>query len=159
MMDARILILLSIMYAGSSQTGPAEMIPYVGEPVFVSTDPYVRIHIKSPPIESKRGKADIMAVIPSESDPNNPITADCPNSDYKHDINRGLIVFESSFMSCVAKFRSSLLGYWSKPDIAFAWNPLDLTLAATFGTPFVLKFDADATMKAGRDFDLVGFLL
>ena len=144
-----VLSLLMCSVKGAFQ-GPADMMPFVGQPVFTLNDEEwsVRIVIKS------AGKADFHAHLGETA-----IKADCLDTNYRYDTTFGRIVFEPSIFSCITKFRSALLGYWSRAPISFVWNAVSLTLTSTFAIPFVVRFDPEETMKDGRKYDLVGFLV
>jgi hypothetical protein len=137
--------------------GPADMIPFVGAPVFSSRDEeYIgSIIFRTAPVGRSPGKADLkMSLLSSNGER---VEADCPDASYKYiDVS---VIFDTSVMSCVGAFRSKLLGFWNRESVAFKWDAAKLILTSQFLIPFTLQFDAELTKDGAKEYDLVGFLV
>ena len=147
-----LLVALAVSAACDSGTGgPADLIPYVGPPVFDARERgfSARITVKS----KTRSNISIRAV----SSNGVTVEADCPDTRAKF-INDAL-VFDAPVLSCLGNFKVSLLGYWSNKTISFTWDAAQITLEPTFGIPATLKFNPDATRRPDTGYDLLGFLV
>jgi hypothetical protein len=133
------------------------MIPFVGSPVFIhqGKDVSMVVRILSPPTEDgKPGTLDFHTNVTVDS--GTVVRADCPQTEYFFDEISMQVLLKTSMLSCVSKFRSALLGYWSRDPVGFTWNAAELTLVPNFGAPIQLKFDMQMTETS--PYEMIGFL-
>jgi hypothetical protein len=157
MVNVAAALLLLATGALAVDYSPAGMIPFVGRPAFSFYDSVFQmlVVVTSGPVDNKLGKLDFYANVTQYD--GRVVRANCPGTDYRFEEDSIFLDAHWSLISCIGKFRTSLLGFWSKEPISFKWNALDLSLSPEFGIPVVLSFEYGSD-KVDR-YDLVGFLV